>query len=506
MEGSLYVSSNISNQTLFLLKLVGFSGSDEMVFESILSLADNRLEKSWQITLAKDNIDFFVLSNQLRSQIDQDKLLQTLPREKCVFCALELSNDSEHELLVDKNNIPFLGPMVELFNKLSSHQSATKNAGELDGVVKHVVSQAVQESRSIPLVFFESNKHKEPKQADTSVDSQAQVTKSEVIHRGVSESSPKVKPRFIESNEIRESEQAAASIVTKAEMTNADDIHKTISESSIITKPKSLGFFEKFTRSNNADTESVSQEFLEPHHQEQDFSSAEKPINTLGDQNSIYSKQESERQLSDDVTGSEDNIFDPASHPFISRLLDNNTKQNLFFSLFNTDELYVDLQHKCYYSAHKLEGLQVYFTCQGKFFLQNLTDSQLQTIVSQRALKPQPLNNLLWYAVFSCSQGNMIVDYQTSDIVRLKRWPDINLPGSRKLIKLAAYMHSNSVNLQTIQAETKFPIAAVRDFYNACKVIGLIGLCQETDVHKKAMDNGKRELYAKIGKRIKSIS
>ena len=88
MEGSLYVSSNISNQALFLLKLVGFSDSDKMTFESILSLADNRLEKSWQITLAKDDVDFFVLSNRLRSQFNQDKLLQTLPREQCIFCAV----------------------------------------------------------------------------------------------------------------------------------------------------------------------------------------------------------------------------------------------------------------------------------------------------------------------------------------------------------------------------------------------------------------------------------
>jgi hypothetical protein len=437
------VSSNISNQELFQLKLVGFSDSDKVTFESILSLANNRLEKSWQITLAKDNIDFFVLSNRLRSQFDQDKLLQTLPREQCIFCVLALSNDAEHELLVDKNNIPFLGPMVALFNKLSSNTPAKKNTSELEvaGTMPSASSEVDQEPKSISL-----------------------EGRSEVPEQVAIQSKP--------SN----------------------------------LKPRSLGFFEKFTRSKKINTEAVSQELPESQHDEQIVVKAKNPISTIEDQNDILHTEESDTPLSIETAEPVDNIFDPASHPFIGRLLDGNIEQKLFFSLSNADELYVDLQSQCYYSAHKLEDLQVYFTCQGKFSLQKLTDNQLQVIVSEQALKPQPLNNLLWYAVFSCSQGNMIVDYQESDIVRLKRWPDINLPGSRELIKLAAYMHSNSVNLQMIQTETKLAMTVVRNFYNACKVIGLIELCQEQDIHEKTMDSDKRELYAKIGKRIKSIS
>ncbi|NOQ15595.1 MAG: hypothetical protein GQ581_00895 [Methyloprofundus sp.] len=461
------MSSNISNQALFQLKLVGFSDSDKTTFESILSLADNRLEKSWQITLAKDNVDFFVLSNRLRSQFDQDKLLQTLPREQCIFCALALSNDAEHELLVDKNNIPFLGPMAELFNKLSSHKSATKDTSELDvaDTVPPTVSEVLQEPKPISL----GGKPEVPEQMT-------------------------IQPESLVNTHVPE--------------VKTDVMRKSVSEPSLNLKSKSLGFFEKFTRSKKTGTESVSQKLPQPQHDEQAFVNSKKSISSIEDQNDIHlkDKQESHPPLSIENTAPADNIFVPTNHPFISRLLDNHTEQKLFFSLFNADQLYVDLQHKCYYSAHKLEGLQTYFTCQGKFFLQKMTDSQLQEVVSQQVLKPQPLNNLLWYAVFSCSQGNMIVDYQASDIVRLKRWPDINLPGSRELIKLAAYMHSNSVNLQMIQAETKFPMAVIRNFYNACKVIGLIELCQEKDVHEKTMDNDRRELYAKIGKRIKSIS
>jgi len=448
------MNSNVNSQAPSLLKLVGFNDNEKMTFESILSLANNRLEQPWQVAVAKKNVAFFVLSNRLRSQFDQDMLLQSLPRE--------------HELLVDKNNIPFLGAMSTLFNKLSSDTSVVKNISKLDAAsaLPQVINQIDQGSKPVSLGFFEKNKSSQlPKQTTSLVGSSAQVEKTNIIHKVVSES-----PQNL--------------------------------------KPKSLGFFEKLTRTKKVETKSVSRELPEPQQHESSFVYTEKPISAIENKDNIYLKDKPASYFSHSIENiaPTDTIFTPANHPFIGRLLDSNTEQKLCFSLFNTGELYVDLQNKCYYSPSKLEELQVYFTCQGKFSLQKLTDNQLQVIVSKQALKPQPLKDLLWYAVFSCSQGNRIVDYQESDIVRLKRWPDINLPCCRELIKLAAYMHSNAVNLHTIQIKTKLAMAVIRDFYNACKVIGLIELCQEQDIHEKTMDSDKRKLYAKIGKRIKSIS
>ena len=125
-----------------------------------------------------------------------------------------------------------------------------------------------------------------------------------------------------------------------------------------------------------------------------------------------------------------------------------------------------------------------------------------QQDVSNKSLKAQPLKNLIWFAVFSCSQGCAWKGYQESDIVHLKRWPDINLPGCRELIKLAAYMQSNAVELSIAQEKTGFSMAQIYNFYNACYAIGLIEHVQQSDVFEKKLGDDKRQLFSKIGNRL----
>ena len=96
----------------------------------------------------------------------------------------------------------------------------------------------------------------------------------------------------------------------------------------------------------------------------------------------------------------------------------------------------------------------------------------------------------------------MIKGYQKGDIVHLKRWPNINLPGCKQLIKLAAYMQSNAVDLDTVQVNTSIPIAQIYNFYNACKVIDLIGHSQTSDIHEKNIDAEQKQLLDRIGKRL----
>ncbi|MCX7096682.1 MAG: hypothetical protein NTV43_02120 [Methylococcales bacterium] len=164
--------------------------------------------------------------------------------------------------------------------------------------------------------------------------------------------------------------------------------------------------------------------------------------------------------------------------------------------------LYVDSAQNRYYSNVKLEQLKPFCLAGTELQITALMTQQLQTIIAEQALKPHPMSNLLWYATFTSSRGRVIKGYQKGDIVHLKRWPDVNLPGCRQLIRLAAYMQSNAVDLDTVHANTKIPINQIYDFYNACKIIQLIGHSQTKDVHEKELDTEQKQLYARIGRRL----
>jgi len=430
-----------SSPVSFQLQLIGFSENDKLTFESILSLAGSRLDSSWQITLIKDEADFFVLSSRLREVFEQDKLLQTLPRERCIFCVLEQTGAVAHELLVDKNNIPFLRPLTQLLNSLEVDSAIVADFSPQEN------HERMQKIKPPALGFFEKNK-----------------------------------PDVANLSTVNDKGQVSA------------------------PKARSLGFFEKFKQSKKTASEPARQDMPSAEHNSPDFLS--KPSSQPVVAKAVTPR---ENEQATKPAGQESSLFTsvsfaPSEHPFIRLLLEKNTDKKLAFSLDNVADLYIDLQNQCYYGTQKLEALQGYFNCQGGFVLKEIGEPQLQMLVAQQAFKPQPLNNLLWYSVLCSSQGKFIIGHQSSDIVRLKRWPDINLPGCRELIQLAAYMHSNSADLQTIHVNTGFPIAKVIDFYNACKVIDLIELCQESDIHEKTISTDKRKLYAKIGKRIKSLS
>ncbi|MDD5277222.1 MAG: hypothetical protein PHR16_14215 [Methylovulum sp.] len=164
--------------------------------------------------------------------------------------------------------------------------------------------------------------------------------------------------------------------------------------------------------------------------------------------------------------------------------------------------LLVDTEQNSYYSNSSLEQLEPYFFATTELQVANISAQQLQAASASQALKERPLTHLLWFTAFTCSQGKPIQGYQQSDIVHLKRWPDINLPGCKRLIKLAAYMHSNAVDLATAQANTGAPIEQIYNFYNACKVIGLIAHSEHTDVHEKTINDEQKQLLEKIGKRF----
>lgn len=199
--------------------------------------------------------------------------------------------------------------------------------------------------------------------------------------------------------------------------------------------------------------------------------------------------------------------FDPELG-FVGLLLSG--KPVIYRFILETDRksvtLYVNLVEKIYYSDSKLEELSPFFTCDVQSKAGIITEQILQNETSEQGLKQQPLSGLIWYAVFSQSNGRVRKGHLESDIVHLKRWPDINLPGCRDLISLAAYMQSNAADLSMAQKKTRLSMQQINNFYNACHAIGLVVHTKQQDIHDKNLNNEKRELFAQIGKRLNKVN
>ncbi|NOQ64315.1 MAG: hypothetical protein GQ582_07370 [Methyloprofundus sp.] len=163
--------------------------------------------------------------------------------------------------------------------------------------------------------------------------------------------------------------------------------------------------------------------------------------------------------------------------------------------------LYINFAETVYYSQSQLEQLTNF--CSSDKVLSNLmTVVELEQAIHLKGLQALPLNHLIWYGVFHCSAGRPRKGYKESDIVRLKRWPDINIPGCRTFIKLAAYMQSNAVELSVAQDKTGFSMQQVYSFYNACYATGLIEQAEQVDAFDKQLSGERQNLFAKISDRL----
>lgn len=332
------------------IKLLGFNDSERSKFESLLTIAENMLDIPWNLT-EMNEADFYLLKGSLKSQMDQDSFLKTLSVRQCIFYSKQKNDGPFNEILVDRNNTPYLRSIVELFKSLSS---------------------------------------------------------------------------------------------------NNDDVEKDTS----------------FHQAENIQSVDVNQPLQE--------------------------------QMSDS------DIFDPDQGVLGLLLMKQEGIQEYELNnIGNPSRLYIDSKNKHYYYQDDLEKMEFFFSGTGMPKQRTLSEEELQTVISNQNLRPLPITNLLWYGAFVSSKGRVMKGYRADDIIRLKRWPDISLPGSRKLIKLAAFMQSNAVDLMTIQQQTGVPSIQINDFVNACKVTDLIEYCQEAEVHEKNLDDNQRRLFAKIGKRLK---
>lgn len=211
-------------------------------------------------------------------------------------------------------------------------------------------------------------------------------------------------------------------------------------------------------------------------------------------------------QLEANKSGSKEEFFDPTEN-LLGHLLAGQ-EQPLAFCLSDQPlefhQLYVDSATKHYFSPFELEQLKPYFLATDTLRVIKLSARQFAEVRTDKTLKPRPLGQLIWYTAFCCSRGRVIAGYRHGDIVHLKRWPDIKLQ-SKDLIRLAAFMHNNAADLETVQASTKVPLAVVHDYYNACKVCDLIEHTQAAYLHAKRDEHEQMQLFAEIGKRLNQV-
>lgn len=183
-----------------------------------------------------------------------------------------------------------------------------------------------------------------------------------------------------------------------------------------------------------------------------------------------------------------------------------NTK-NETFTISLTDKpdyapIYVNDLENSYYSRHDLLQLEHYVTATDKLDIRPCSRDELKNHVESEKLRSQPLKDLIWYAAIKTSAGKVIRGYSPSDIVTLKKWPDLRLPGCLGYAKLTTFMKNNATTLQTVSELTKIPLDEIYPFYNACYLIGLIELKLEEKLNKRNIAPERLELLNQIGARL----
>jgi hypothetical protein len=211
------------------------------------------------------------------------------------------------------------------------------------------------------------------------------------------------------------------------------------------------------------------------------------------------------RALADFLNGILAGIFDP-EQCFLGRLLTPAISARAFTLNNQPDlKLFINAEGTKFYCNEKLEQLAPFVSAWEELVVTELSADEFDEVLAANNLNPQSLNHLLWYAAFKGSKGRVIKGHQSNDLVHLKRWPDINFYGCKRFIKLAAFLHSNTVDLPTAGFKTEMPMEEVYDFYNACKIIGLIEHDNNPKAPEKSVDSEKKRLLSKIGRRLSQV-
>ncbi|GEM_PF-962625 len=175
------------------------------------------------------------------------------------------------------------------------------------------------------------------------------------------------------------------------------------------------------------------------------------------------------------------NTFEPSQYLLGLLLNALNTNQITRFSHPEHTPIYLlPSEKRCFTITLPTQTLnnsqkKFYETAANHIQVEHLSREKLLEEVEHHHLKPYPLETILWLSALLASQGRWLAGYSQYMFIRLKRWPNFAiLPHQPLHMNLAAFMLKKTADLSTIANKTQVPFPVVVDFFNACKIIGLI--------------------------------
>ncbi|POZ53950.1 hypothetical protein [Methylovulum psychrotolerans] len=149
---------------------------------------------------------------------------------------------------------------------------------------------------------------------------------------------------------------------------------------------------------------------------------------------------------------------------------------------------------KAYYSLAPLEQLKPFFSLDNPILATPLSVAELGKAVKKSGLTALPLSQLIWYAAFNLSQGQLLQGHSGQELVQLSQLPYLGKTDSLSYRKLAEFLHKNTASLEQAAEVTGTPLAVANNFYNASFVAGLFGTIPAPD---------KQSLFSKLKNRLK---
>lgn len=160
-----------------------------------------------------------------------------------------------------------------------------------------------------------------------------------------------------------------------------------------------------------------------------------------------------------------------------------------------------DLDRDLYFSPQPIETMAACFAQCGAFEVRAVSPHTLDIEADEIEGGGQPLSHLRWYIALM-SPSSDLRDQLADKTVKLKRWPDLGLPGCTPLIRLAAFMQSNEASVMTVAEKTETPVDKVCAFLNACAQENLVIYGDQEAIHEKPVAADFKSLLSRISDRI----
>jgi len=183
------------------------------------------------------------------------------------------------------------------------------------------------------------------------------------------------------------------------------------------------------------------------------------------------------------------NLFVPENY-FLSILQKSLKTGHIYRCEFKNEiVIYLLPEQNCYFCATEIDDLKdLFLSAPQEIKVKKLLEEELKQYVA--GLKTKALNDLLWHATITTSQGRFMTNHQPDTLVSLKSWPDISLVSKNKsYLEIATCMNHNTADIIEIAKHSQQKLSDVIDFYNACYLLGLISVPEKITLFSKPVFN-----------------